>query len=292
MIRVHRSNEPRGLVRARGHRLGDAIAAYEAHGAPSQELSDTLKGYGSRATKKALFKAQFKKCAWCEIRQPFSSSPVEHYRPKDGAWRHLPGQARRVDDGHYWWLTWTWTNLFFACSRCNDQAHKANHFPRVPGTLPAPTPTRPVQVPPATPFFDVSQERPLLLDPADPAVDPLDHVVWQPFDTKLARRLWKWVPRGLTDRGRATIAILRLDEFTDDVSDHLRVAVPPSIEETERHLQNGRKADGVQRWQTLLGDVLAPDSQLSAATWFALERWMPASERAKHGLTDPPRLGQ
>ena len=110
-----------------------------------------------------------------------------------------------------------------------------------------------------------------------------------------------WLRAGMRSRrfrgiggigGSISIAILRLDEFTDDVSDHLRVAVPPSIEETERHLQNGRKADGVQRWQTLLGDVLAPDSQLSAATWFALERWMPASERAKHGLTDPPRLGQ
>ena len=40
-------------------------------------------------------------------RHVHSSSPVEHYRPKAGAGRHDRGTPSRVDDGHYWWLTWT-----------------------------------------------------------------------------------------------------------------------------------------------------------------------------------------
>lgn len=130
MIRFVRSAEPPSLTRTRETRLAVAIAAYDAHGAPSKELSDCLDGYGGKAIKAALYRDQRKKCAWCEQVCHFSSSPVEHYRPKGGARRHLPGQKpERLDPGHYWWLTWTWENLLFSCVRCNDRGHKANYFP-------------------------------------------------------------------------------------------------------------------------------------------------------------------
>lgn len=132
MIRIDRGPEPTPLIDARKTRLRAAVRAYNKHGPGSPDLTATLVGYNPPAVKDALFLAQHKKCAWCETRPHYSSSPVEHYRPKAGAHRHDRGQTARIDDGHYWWLTWTWSNLLFSCPRCNDQGHKANFFPLAP----------------------------------------------------------------------------------------------------------------------------------------------------------------
>lgn len=129
MIRIRRGPEPASLATARNRQLSAAVKAYNQHGHGSKELSDKLVGYKLRRVKQRLFLAQHKKCAWCEVRAQYSSSPVEHYRPKNGAHRHDRGEPPRIDHGHYWWLTWTWENLLFSCTRCNDQGHKANFFP-------------------------------------------------------------------------------------------------------------------------------------------------------------------
>lgn len=136
-------------------------------------------------------------------------------------------------------------------------------------------------------FFDVSRERSLLLDPA--VDDPLDHIVWKPLQRALDRRDWKWSPSGLTNRGRATIAILKLAEPADLVEHHLRVAVLPSLEEVEGHVAAGRVPEAAARWQKLLVNTLAASGPFAAATWCALEEWVPAAYRRKHGLADPTR---
>ncbi len=287
MIRIDRGPEPSALVTARRTRLSAAVKTYNRHDAGSRELSDTLVGYNTRAIKDALYLAQHKKCAWCELRVQYSSSPVEHYRPKDGAGRHDRGALPQVDRGHYWWLTWTWANLLFACPRCNDQGHKANFFPLEPGSSPLLVPKRPHRGRRGNLFFDTSGERPLLIDPA--IDDPLDHIIWKPLQTALARRDWKWSPSGLTPRGTATIAILKLAELADEVEHHLRIAVLPSMEEVEAHATAGRNAEAAARWQTLIADTLAPSSPLAAATWCALEVWMPAVRRTQLGLSTPAR---
>jgi hypothetical protein len=172
MIRIDRGAEPRGLKIGAPRRLKAAAKAFNQHGASSEALAKKLTGYGSQKTKLALFRAQQEKCAWCERHTDFSSAPVEHYRPKDGAWRNLPGKKKRVDEGHYWWLAWTWSNLLFSCARCNDGGHKANYFPLRPRTAREAAPIAPLPLPPQSPIVDVSAEQALLLDPAG-SEDPL-----------------------------------------------------------------------------------------------------------------------
>lgn len=286
MIRFVRSAEPPALTRARETRLVAAFAAYGAHGAPSPELSNCLDGYGSKAVKTALYRDQRKKCAWCERIRDFSSSPVDHYRPKDGAWRHLPGQKpEKSDPGHYWWLTWTWENLLFSCARCNDRGHKANYFPLERGSSAWSPPPQPVGSFLPT-GFDPTSERPMLLDPTIDSF--LDHVHWVPSNTRAPRQLWTWSPSPRTPRGDATIKILKLAELADDVDMHLAHSVLPSLEEVEQHLAGGRRRQAARRWAALL-ELLDPVNPLTAATWCALERWMPPSQRRLHGLADPKR---
>lgn len=291
MIRIHRGPEPPGLALTRRSRLALAMDAYASHGGGSRELTATLVEYGSRATKMALFVAQNKKCAWCERRRDLSSSPVEHYRPKDGAWRHLPDQPSQVERTHYWWLCWTWENLLFSCARCNDQGHKANYFPLAAGTAAMSTPPRPVPTPYAPQLFDGSIERPCLLDPSDPTIDPMDHIEWRPAQTHQPRKLWLWSPHGRTEEGRATIAILKLAELADEVADELQRCVLPSIEEVYGHLANNRRDAAQRRWRTLLQNTLSAGSPLSAAVYNALAYYVPPATRIIHGLLDPPRPG-
>jgi hypothetical protein len=238
----------------------------------------------------ALFQAQYEKCAWCERHTDFSSSPVEHYRPKDGAWRNLPGQAVRGDAGYYWWLTWTWSNLLFSCVRCNDAGHKANYFPLRPGAASPAALGAPLPSPPPIPVVDVSTEQPLLLDPAG-SEDPLDHITWVPINTSFDRRDWIWTPLGLTDEGTATIEILKLGELADRVQGHVRTVLLPSIEEVEQHLATGRTREAYRRWQGLLGENLAPSAQWSAFTWHALRHLVADEYRKRHGLAEPTRPG-
>ena len=290
MIRIQRGSEPPGLKRARHQRLKRAVAAYQTHGSPSQELTEILKkGYNTRPTKKALHIAQHGKCAWCEMRYPPRSNKVEHYRPKDGAWRHLPGKPEKIDRSHYWWLAWTWENLLFSCGRCNDRGCKANYFPLQRESRAVDQPPAAVAVPLDDKYFDTSTEQPMLLNPTHD--DPLDHIQWLPTNPGEPRRLWNWTPVGRTARGRATVRILKLDEMVDLVGDHLMHCVLPRIEEVEAHLKAKRYRAARERWAKLLEDVLAPSSNFSAASWYALERWMPAAERTKHGLSHPKRPG-
>jgi len=290
MIRIVRGPEPRGLKIAAPRRLKAAAEAFSAHGGPSPQLTATLTGYGTRKTKEALFLAQHEKCAWCERYTDFSSAPVEHYRPKDGAWRHLPGEPPRIDTGHYWWLAWSWFNLLFSCSRCNDAGHKANYFPLRRNTKSTAVPNKPLPIPLPNPIVDVSGEHPLLLDPAGPE-DPLDHIEWRAANTAFNRRDWTWTPLGRTEEGDATVRILKLEELADRVQGHVRTRLLPSIEEIEAHISAGRLAEAHKRWKQLLDDNLASTSELSAFTWQALALLVPEGYRRAHGLAALPKPG-
>lgn len=280
MIKVARGSEPAALSTARAARITNALVHALA---ASPDLSDVLRGYDVSPVKEELFAAQHKKCAYCERRRDFSSSPIEHFRPKNSAWRNLPGEPRQVSRGHYWWLTWTWENLLFACPRCNYQGHKANYFPLESGTVELQPPAPPL-VPLAR--FNVSGEKPLLLDPA---VDVfLDHIEWVPSDTHLARKLWRWTPTHHSERGRATIAILKLTELADEVERHLIDHVLPRLVEVEQHIQRRRTQQAATCWGSLL-DLLHPEKDFTAATWCALSRWVKLDWLAEWKLAVPPR---
>ncbi len=111
-----------------------------------------------------------RKCAYCESRVGTESpGEVEHYRPHGAV-------AERPDHAGYYWLAYTWTNLYWACTYCNQRRRDR------------PTWQEPVTDPPAgkwtsfpladeseramSPDADLDRERPLLLAPDAPGVDP------------------------------------------------------------------------------------------------------------------------
>ena len=111
-----------------------------------------------RSAGKALRKASFEKCWYCEIRQDRSDKPVDHFRPKNSIFEehNHPG---------YHWLAFEWTNFRLSCTFCNSKRRdveggtkggKHDHFPIIP--------------PPSYAYSATDQrERPKLLDPTDDA---------------------------------------------------------------------------------------------------------------------------
>lgn len=77
--------------------------------------------YRHAQVKTALEKLFNGKCAYCETRLADSAWNVEHYRPK----RRI---RERPDHPGYYWLTYTWTNLYPACVPCNQRRKDAPHW--------------------------------------------------------------------------------------------------------------------------------------------------------------------
>src|SRR5688572_2329189 len=77
-------------------------------------LEADFEGYGQIEIKEPMFKAQGRKCCYCEQRCALENNDVEHFRPKRRANR-VPGLR---DRGGYWWLTFAWDNLLFSCRQC------------------------------------------------------------------------------------------------------------------------------------------------------------------------------
>jgi uncharacterized protein (TIGR02646 family) len=269
VIRIDRGPEPLGLVKAREKRLPAAIDAFNAHGPGSKPLLDLLDGYDH--VKKDLYLRQHKKCAYCERTPGFDGQPVEHFRPKKLAVRRSKSKLVK-DRERYWWLTWTWENLLFACTTCNGPANKGNHFPLEAGSALLMCPVRPISslLPPAC--FQTSVERPLLLDPAEGSIDPLDHLRWLPVDRTLARSLWTWTLRDLTTRGRVTKKRLGLHDLADDVNNRYRETIWPRFHnDIERKLGVKKPAYLLATWDKLVRDLVKPTSPLTAASWSILD---------------------
>lgn len=288
MIPIDRGAEPPELHEVRERRLPRAIDAFNEHGPGSKELLDILNGYD--VVKRVLFERQHKKCAYCERQPGFDGQPVEHFRPKKLAIRGRE-LARVVDRERYWWLTWTWSNLFFACGTCNGPARKGNRFPLAVGSQPLGAPLRPAPSPLPAQSFVTSGERPLLLDPSDRSIDPLDHLRWLPVDRTLARSAWTWELRAKTAHGRATKQHLRLDDLADEVASRYRETVWPRFHrDVERRLASTTPDQLLAAWDKLVRDLVQPASPLTAATWSMLDVLRVSTEALRRArLLTPPR---
>ena len=275
MILVRRGDEPPGLGDARREGLSRARAAFNAHGPGSEELRESLTGYD--LAKKPLFKAQHRKCAYCERRVGLGGQPTEHYRPKAEAWRHMRGDpSSDIDRARYWWLTWEWRNLLFACVTCNSKAAKGNYFPLVPGSSPLRAPKRKGRG--ALPRR-VHGESPLLLDPGDETIDHYRHLRWIPVDDSMAPRLWTWNLHALTAKGRATRLILDLERLGDDVNDRYKTHVEPEFDRVRSLLIEAKSRRAELAWRRLFRHAAA-DQPFAAATWWqldALRAWVQPS---------------
>jgi uncharacterized protein (TIGR02646 family) len=154
-------------------------------GASKQRAFEFVKKvYGGAAVKAALQRAQHEKCCYCEgYFAGHAPGDVEHFRPKTcvqqdhGSLVTYPG---------YYWLAYSWENLFYSCLICN-RSGKKNFFPLID---PAHRRTGPDDLP--------DREQPFLIDPS--GINPRDHIR---FDGPM--------PRGVTEIGKTTIRILKLD---------------------------------------------------------------------------------
>lgn len=95
-----------------------------------------------------LLKVSNGKCSYCEQSLKDKSTAIDFFRPRDGA-VDLDGHFSRE---HYWWLAYTWENIFPSCRECN--VLKADRFP-IDGKR--------CEI--GAPYEDTLSERALLLDP-------------------------------------------------------------------------------------------------------------------------------
>lgn len=142
--------------------------------------------YGCAEVKEALWRLQYFKCCYCEAEYEAKFSTVEHFRPKSRADRG----SGTVDVG-YWWLSYDFQNLYFACHGCNTP--KRDYFPLIAGTKALAPGEHP----------DTHPESPLLLDPGRDK--PEDHMSFE------------WIPHrgfhltGHDERGKETIRTVDLN---------------------------------------------------------------------------------
>lgn len=190
---------------------------------PGHEVSDLYKDVSVRVALDELFHG---KCAYCEQCIRDTEWEVEHFRPK----------GRNATTGHmgYYWLAYTWENLLPACARCNkvrrdpptyadrkngETAGKGVHFPIAAGTSHV-----------SDPAIDVTNERPLLLNPC---VDqPEDHIQ---FDVMGGVQ-----PRNRSQQGDSTIQTVFLKRRTLTL---LRHAAAKEAVQCMTHLVEARAKD-------------------------------------------------
>lgn len=139
--------------------------------------------YGNATVKAGLKAAQHNKCCYCEGRfDGHYAGDIEHFRPKGamgtGGSKILPG---------YYWLAYSWLNLFYACADCNQYRKRA--------AFPIADEAQRVR----NHHGDLAIEDPLILDPSGPR-DPRDHIE---FNSD--------VPTWKSPAGKETIGRLKLD---------------------------------------------------------------------------------
>lgn len=73
--------------------------------------------------KEHLHKVFHGKCGYCEIKIDYPElGTVDRYRPNNGV-----RDKNEFYQDLYWWLTFEWDNLIYACKECNQ--YKGNYFP-------------------------------------------------------------------------------------------------------------------------------------------------------------------
>jgi hypothetical protein len=253
VIRITRTAEPPALAAVRQRKLA---AAREASRRGAERALD-----GYEVVKHDLYAMQHYKCCYCEKREEQPKyRDVEHYRPKS----------------RYWWLAWTWENLFFACNDCNRE-HKRDQFPLEVGGAPLVA----EQSPPG-------EEQPLLLDPTDRAVEPTTEIV---FRRSVVAGRERWAPYGTTPRGRRTIEVCGLDRpgLLTLYASHVNGQVRPRLEIFLGAARSNDARDVVPAWGRLQRSLLARGQPFRALSFGALCALVPASLRECHRLTlEPP----
>ncbi len=256
MILVVRGTEPPSLGPIRATQL----AGLRSLRRPPQ--SSEIDGY--KIVAENLWRAQHYKCCYCEqkIRKGFND--VEHYRPKASADRR-PGCTQNHG---YWWLSFTWDNLLFACPACNRSA-KNNRFPIDHGSVsliaeePAP-----------------GGERPLLLNPAS-TINPVEHIefVLETVGPAGSPQEWWARPRNGSLFGHMTIDVCDLNhtEQRELRSDHFDNIVRLHVNALNDALATAQGREVQREFDRALA-LLKPENLYVAFTYDALRSSIPGSK--------------
>lgn len=286
MIKLNLGIEPIELTNERNIQLPLAIAAFNLHGQDHKDFKEILdKGYRSAAID-TLYVRQHKKCAFCESFEEKAFRPVEHFRPKKKAQNKVNDKWESVST-HYWWLAWTWDNLFFSCQSCNMSGKKGNKFPIRPGSSRIAAPARPIIGTIPVNHYNCTLEQSLLVDPR--VDDPFDHLQWTPLDRRLNKAAWKWTIEGRDDRGDMTIEVMSLTDRIDIVNRHLNALRALWIE-LDEHISEGRGPSAVRCWDNLVANFIDdPLQPFRNAAWWAADSLCSKPYRTRHGLRHPIR---
>lgn len=205
-----------------------------------------LNGY--QIAKDHLWESQYGKCCYCEKWEERSGNDVEHYRPKI----------------IYWWLTFTWTNLLYACEQCNSK--KNAQFGLLSGERLKPEAPAP------------GSEVPLLLDPSNTRLNPVEHIEfkWKPYLTG-GRPHWVAEPRKSGNDsvvGDASIGVYGLNraDLFERRDKHVRNYVKPVVDRLRRFLEQDH--DEAKRTFTELIAALNPDRDFVALTYDACRHFV------------------
>jgi len=151
--------------------------------------------YASEAIRTSLSKIYNNKCAFCENDTTAGASlQVEHYRPK--------AKVTEVKNhSGYYWLGYVWSNLLYACSKCNRS--KANFFPLKSSGKRVESPSLVASgeldyEKSKSDYKDYLDENPLIINPE--ITDPREHIKFL-SDGEIM---------GTTEEGRETIAKCKL----------------------------------------------------------------------------------
>jgi len=255
MILVEVADEGPIILDPDGKLVRDALAVLRRHYEGSDSAKKTQRRaplwptiYAQASVRIALHEAFYDKCAYCES-PALSSAPldVDHFRPIAGAIGTDGAESRE----HYWWLTYSWSNLLLACSDCTRA--KGNRFP-VDGTR-------------AKRDQDVASEQYLLLDPRRRLGEldddsPGRHLVFLDDGTVAS----------VTERGTATIEVLSLNRAT------LVTARRAIAAEVHAALALAR---GTANWDGALAGLRDPSQ-----TYLALRQQLVATSLHDQTLTD------
>lgn len=164
MIRVNRRRRDASdeIIRppATWRATADVATARAIVDGPSHVADDAI--YAHNQARAALEELFFFKCAYCERQLEEVGWDVEHFRPKSAV--TLADGSQRYG---YYWLAYTWANLYASCKPCNESRRDLPTYDD-PSTLPARG--KSTQFPVADEVLRAtgpgpSAERRLLLDP-------------------------------------------------------------------------------------------------------------------------------
>lgn len=262
MIRIHRGREPGVLPPIRLAEL-KRIRPLAAAGA----LNSSNIGRQYDVVRDRLCRVQHNKCCYCERNnlEP-AYLPVEHYRPKLRADR-----GTGLPDHGYWWLSWTWRNLFFSCQPCNS-TFKKNHFPLDAGSKAL----VPEQRPPGA-------EIPMLIDPA--AEDPIAHIKFS-FFSGLSHHRWRPLPRNGSPKGDYSIRNLGLGrpELLDLYERHVQEHLDSIVGRLNAAISAGDAAIIDTIWNNEALGWLSPRRPFVALSYDALDHYIPFAVRRHWSL--------